>query len=155
MPDPRDRLNDLLSAYLAAEYRWQRDGQWLPLVIGKPAPDVEDAFPDATRFGAVSAWNPQSVPQREQVNRDADHALHDVLECSGLPYRPAFATGRNRSWKESSWLVAGMPMSEFDDLAQRFGQLSTLWWERGEPVRLRMYAERPAGDEHAFVDWIK
>jgi hypothetical protein len=36
-----------------------------------------------------------------------------------------------------------MPDPEFDRLALRYGQLGTLGWSRGEPVRLRMYAPQP------------
>ncbi len=155
MPDTSESLIALCDAYLAADYRWEHDGHWFPLRIGEPAVEIETAFPDVTQFGVITAWNPRSIPQLEQVNRDADQILHDALESSGLAYRPAFAAARNRAWKESSWLVIDMPLPEFDALAHRFSQLSTLWWQSGKPVRLRMYAAIPAMGEHAFVDWIK
>ncbi|MEO6366137.1 MAG: DUF3293 domain-containing protein [Luteimonas sp.] len=155
MPETSESLIALRDAYLAADYRWQHGGHWFPLGIGAPAGEIGIAFPDAMHFGVITAWNPRSVPQLEQVNRDADHAMHDALESSGLAYRPAFAAARNRSWKESSWLVIDMPLPGFDALARRFGQLSTLWWQSGKPLRLRMYAAMPAMGEHAFVDWIK
>jgi len=155
MPDTSESLIALRDAYLAADYRWQHGGHWFPLAIGAPAVENEPVFPDATQIGVITAWNPRSVPQQEQVNRDADQAMHVVLEGSGLAYRPAFAAARNRTWKESSWLVIDMPLPELDALAHRFGQLSTLWWQSGKPVRLRVYAAIPAMGEHAFVDWIK
>ena len=34
------RIADLVRAYLAAEYRWERDGDWLDLRLGAPAPAV-------------------------------------------------------------------------------------------------------------------
>ena len=149
-----DRLNTLLETYLAADYRWHHEGQWRPLVIGHAAPVLDDAFPAAAQFGLLTAWNPQSVPQPEQRNRDADHALHEALEGSGLAYTPAFAAARNRTWKEASWLVIDMPPADLDRLAHRFGQLATLCWRRGEAVRLRMLAARTADGAHEFVDWI-
>ncbi|MDQ3057500.1 MAG: DUF3293 domain-containing protein [Pseudomonadota bacterium] len=156
MPRAPHRLAELLAAYVVADYRWQRDGHWFPLVVGQRAPGIDDAFPVATHFAALSAWNPDSVPQHEHINRAADEALQAALEDSGFAYRPAFAAARNRSWKESSWLVVGMPVGEFDALSRRFGQLGTLCWQRGQPVRLRMDASRPATvSDHASVDWLK
>lgn len=156
MPNPHDRMNALLDAYLAADYRWEHDGRWHPLVIGEPAPMVDGIFPGAREFGAVSAWNPHSVLRHAHTNRAADDALHALLLTGGRAFQPAFASARNRSWKESSWLVVDIPLPEFDALSRRFGQLGTLWWQRGQPVRLRMDAAPPATDTgHAFVDWLK
>jgi hypothetical protein len=44
---------------------------------------------------------------------------------------------------------------DFDGLALRYGQLGTLCWERGQPVRLRMYAEQPlTAKPRDFVQWM-
>lgn len=156
MPNPRDRLTTLLEIYLAADYRWERDGHWFPLVIGDPAPEIEDAFPDARQFGLLSAWNPHSVERQEQANRASDDTLHASLLASGRPFQPGFASARNRSWREPSWIIVDMPLPEFDALSRRFGQLGALWWQRGQPVRLRMDATKPATQaDHPFVDWLK
>ena len=146
----------LLRGYLDADYRWELDGSWHHLRVGEPAPDAESSFPDATRFGLVTAWNPQSVKRAERENKAADEALHFWLANSGLAFRPAFASAQDRGWREPGWLVAGMPVETFDALGLRFGQLATLWWQRGEPVRLRMQAHCPdsCGDD-AHVDWLK
>jgi len=146
----------LLQAYLAADYRWEWEGQWYFLHLGQPAPGVEAAFPEATRFGLLSAWDPHSVKRSKRENQSADEALHFWLADSGLDYRPAFSSARDRTWREPSWLVAGLPVEAFDSLAERFGQLGTLWWSRGEPIRLRMHAACPdaCGDER-HVDWLK
>lgn len=154
MPDTTESLIALRDTYLAADYCWQHGGHWFPLGIGEPAVELETAFPGAARFGLITAWNPRSVPQLEQVNRDADQIMQDALENAGVAHRPAFAAARNRIWKEASWVVIDMPLPEFDALAQRFGQLGTLWWQSGKPIRLRMYAPIPAMGEHPGVDWI-
>jgi hypothetical protein len=146
----------LVAAYHEAEYRWELGGRWHPLVIGQPAPGVERAFPDSTRFGLLSAWNPHSVDRPEAVNRADDETLHTMLRASGLPFRAGFCSARNRSWREPSWVVMDMASPAFDALARHFGQLGTLYWRRGEPVRLRMYAARPAGAAaRAAVDWLE
>src|SRR5690606_38674374 len=39
---------------------------------------------------------------------------------------------------------------------RQFGQLGGLWWERGQPVRLRMQAAKPAGfADDPQVDWLE
>ena len=54
-------IQRLLRAYLDAEYRWARDGEWPSLAIGHAAMELEAAFPDAGVFGLLSAWNLHSV----------------------------------------------------------------------------------------------
>ena len=148
------RIATLLDAYYAAEYRWELDGEWRSLRIGQPAPELEAFFPQVQRFGLVSAWDPHSIPRSEAVNRRADEALHAALLSSGLQFRPGFCSAPNRSWREPSWVVMDMPDADFDRLALRYGQLGTLAWGRGQPVRLRMYAPQPLmAKPRDFVEW--
>lgn len=150
------RLTTLLRAYLAAEYRWQRDGDWHDINIGLPAPGLDLAYPHAHSFGLISAWNPLSIQRSAAENRQADQLLCDALDASGHPYLPAFSSARNRSWREPGWLVMGMDAASYDALSRRFGQLGALWWRVGAPVRLRMDVGRPAGldEDDRFVDWL-
>ncbi len=153
--DDNARIVALVQAYVDADYRWEQLGKWLDLHVGAPAPDIDGAFPEASGFGLLSAWNPQSVQRLDPQNRSADQALHLQLIESGVICRPAFASARDRSWREPSWLVVDMPSERQDALARRFGQLGTLWWARGEAVRLRLYAGQPvAAADHPFVDWV-
>lgn len=150
------RIRALLPAYLGAEYRWQYEGDWHDIVVGLPHPGLELAFPEVATFGVLSAFNPMSIPQDMEANRRADDALHEILLASGYRFLPAFASARNRTWREPSWLVMGMPRGEFDALTHRLGQLGSLWWARGQPVRLRIDARRPEGaDNDEFVDWLQ
>jgi hypothetical protein len=150
------RIHDLVEAYLAADYQWELDGRWRPLKLGEVAVELEAAYPDAGCAGLLSAWNPHSVERSDPENRQADGDLATALAECGLVHRPAFSSARNRSWREPSWAVMGMPLAEFDALARRFGQLGTLFARRGEPMRLRIYRDRPAGvAEHALVDWVR
>ena len=150
------RLVTLLHAYLDARYRWQHRDDWHDIVIGLPTPGLDLRYPDAAGFGLVSAWNPMSVARPPTENRRSDRALEAELTALGLPHMPAFASAADRSWREPSRIVLGMEVGAFDALAQRYDRLGTLWWSRGTPVRLRMYAGRPAGlegDQH--VDWLR
>ena len=148
------RIATLLDAYFSADYRWELDRDWRLLGIGKPAPEIEAAFPDSASFGLLSAWDPYSVPRPEAINRSADEALHTTLLASGLPFRPGFSSAPNRSWREPSWVVMDMADADFDRLALRYGQLGTLAWKRGQPIHLRMYARQPLmAKPRDFVEW--
>jgi hypothetical protein len=154
-PLPAMRVAELMRAYCEAEYRWEAAGRWHPIRVGDAAPGPESTFPEAQRFGLITAWNPASRERDEATNRAEDTALHAMLEASGLVFRPAFASARNRSWREPSWLVMDMAAPTFDALGRRFGQLGTLFWTRGEPVGLRMHADRPSGvDAPRWVEWL-
>ncbi|MFZ5638062.1 MAG: DUF3293 domain-containing protein [Pseudomonadota bacterium] len=150
------RIADLVRAYLAAEYRWELDGQWLNLRIGEDAPDPRRRYPQARHFGLLSAWDPYSIPRAETINRAADDALQNDLLASGRVFRAAFSSAANRTWREPSWLVVDMPMAEFDALSRRYGQLATLYWSSSEPVRMRVDFAAPHGCE-AFpaIDWLR
>ncbi len=150
------RIAELVRAYLAAEYRWEQDGEWLNLRIGDAAPELRQRYPDARHFGLLSAWDPYSIPRPEPVNRSADDALHAALQASGRNFRPAFSSAANRSWREPSWLVVDMPVTEFDALSRGHGQLATLYWPARSPVRMRVDAARPRAYEgHHALDWLQ
>jgi hypothetical protein len=150
------RVISLVQAYLAADYRWELDGQWHPMTIGARATALEAAFPQADSFGLLSAWNPHSVDRPDEDNRADDEALNAALLAGGHPFKPAFSSARNRTWREPSWIVMDMPVAAFDALAQRFRQLATVHGVRGEPVRLRVYRAAPAGAaDQPLVDWVR
>jgi hypothetical protein len=151
-----ERIAELLDAYLLAHYRWELDGQWRWLHIGEPAPELDAAFPQAQRFALLSAWDPYSKPREKMINRREDAELHRLIVGSAYNSRAAFSSAADRSWREPSWLILDMGTDVLDALARRFGQLGTLAWERGQPVRLRMDAAPPPGFR-AFpaVDWLK
>ena len=150
------RIAELVHAYLAAEYRWELDGDWLNLHLGNPADALVQRYPDASRFGLLTAWNPHSIERPEAVNRAADETLQAALLDSGRAFRPAFASAANRSWREPGWLVVDLPVAEFDALSRRYGQLAALYWAAGEAVRMRIDAARPrAFDHHPDLDWLR
>jgi Protein of unknown function (DUF3293) len=145
----------LPAIYMAAEYKWELDGQWWPIQIGAHAHALDAAFPDAARFGMLTASNPGYITRSDAENRAADRELQSALDQLGLRYRPGFAIARNRNWRAHNWLVIDPDESAFDVLGRQFGQIGTLLWSRGSEVRLRMRAARPETlTEHPYIDWI-
>lgn len=150
------RIAALVHAYLAAEYRWECDGDWLDLRIGAPAPAVRARYPAARTAGLLSAWNPHSVERPDAENRAEDERLQADLVASGCTFRPAFSSAANRSWREPSWLVIDMAVGAFDALSRRFGQLGTLYWRTDAPIRMRIDAQQPPGfADRADLDWLR
>lgn len=153
-PSP-DRIEHLTASYLAADFRWEHDGVWQRLRIGEAAPEVDLAFPDAPRFGLMTAANPGQHMRADIDNRSADRALQRRMDLHGLRYRPAFVAAANRVWRAYNWLVIAPEVDVFDALARDFGQIGTLLWTRGEAVRLRMQAVAPAAcTQTPWVDWV-
>jgi hypothetical protein len=152
---PDSLLAPLPSIYIAADYKWEWHGQWLPIRIGEPAPALDVAYPDALRFGMLTASNPGCVKQDDADNRAADLALQQTLESHGLRHRPACAVAQNRAWKLYNWLVIDPDETTFAAIGRQFGQIGALLWTRGEAVRLRIHAKRPQTlPEHPHIDWI-
>lgn len=153
---PEADVQRLATAYLHAVYRWGCDGAWHDMRIGEPAPTLELLYPEVASFGLLSAWNPYSRPREEAGNRVADQALEAELDKRGFARVPAFSSATNRSWREPGWVILDIGTVELDELCRRFGQLGTLWWSRGEPVRLRMQAAKPPRFRHPLpVDWLE
>lgn len=149
------RLAGLPAIYLSADYRYELGGEWHAFRIGGLTPALDAAYPDARWFGMLTASNPGFVPRPEEDNRAADRALQRTLDRMGLLYRPGFAAVRNRNQKAYNWVVIDPTPADFTGLGRAYGQIGTLLWQRGTPVRLRMRAERPAEvAEHPFIDWI-
>lgn len=149
------RIAALAASYLAADYRWEHDGVWRRLAIGEPAPELDAAFPDASCFGLMTAANPGQQMRADIDNRSADRALQRRMDLEGIQYRPAFVAAPNRVWRAYNWLLVAPEAHAFDALARDFGQIGTLLWSHGAPVRLRMQASAPAAcADHPWVDWV-
>lgn len=153
--DSAPSVASLPAIYTAVIYKWELDGQWYAFRIGERVPMLDQAFPHAAGFGFMTASNPGYVPRADIANQNADEALQRMLDTLGLAYRAGFAAPSNRNWRAYNWLIIDPPEAVFDQLGRQFGQTGTLFWRRGEPVRLRMRAARPADmPEHPYIDWL-
>ncbi|GAB3752069.1 DUF3293 domain-containing protein [Lysobacter olei] len=145
----------LATAYAEADYAVRLDGDTFRLKVGKPAGDVEAYWP-ADRYAFITAWNPASHPQSDAVNQSADSSLVAQLKAIAAPHQPAWAEDTTGDWRELGWLVTGLDPHMLDALAHEFGQAGVLHWERGQPVRLKMYLRRPPHiSPVAHIDWVE
>lgn len=153
--------SDQLTAFLSARYRVEAaDGQAF-VHIGKPAEDAERLLGVPGPYALVTAFNPWGKTREASGNEAADKALAEAIDALSLLRWRALNAAPDGRWVEPGWLVAGIQTADLDALARRFGQRGVLHWERGAPVRLRLYA-RP--DETAqdligvmdtpFCDWV-
>lgn len=155
---PASRLSPayLCDAYLAAQYQARPQWQRVALRVGAPAAALEACLPGTPCFGMLSACNPGSHACAPGRNRTRQASLRLALAARGLRALPGLASDADGRWREAHWLVPGIPPDTLDALALCFGQLGTLYWQRGQPVRLRMAAARPAGwSAVACVDWLQ
>lgn len=127
--------------------------EWL-FRVGQPADDIERQLV-ADRYLFVTAWNPASRIMDTARNLAAGERLQARLSAAGYAAYPALGCDADGGGVERGHLALDIPLDRADALAREFGQLGTLYWRHGEPVRLRMLAACPPGfPENPHVDWI-
>ena len=147
----------LVAAYAHAHYGARLDGTDLPMRVGSPARELEARWP-AQRYVFITAWNPASLPRPDAANHDADTRLVARLDAAGTARLAAWAQDADGLWREPGWLLADVGVDEGVALARAFDQAGILTGQRGQPLRLRMIAARPAElpvstDAEACIDW--
>lgn len=150
----------LITAYMNSAYRVRPDAVTaIEVRVGAPAAMLEQHLPQASRFGILSAWNPDSRRLDDAANALAQARLALMIKRAGYISRPA-RNAPDTAWEEAASLLLDPPPDAVDALARRFGQAATLYWRRGEAVRLRAYLDGALGPAHAecmdtpFVDWV-
>ena len=146
-------MNSLAEAYREASYFVDLDGEAIEIAVGHAAPQLEAQLGDTTAFAYITACNPGSQLQSATWNQHADGELRMAIDAHGVRRWPMTSSSPDGHWWESGWLIGDLSHSMLDDLAKRFGQTGVLLWQRGEPVRLRMYGA--IGSPHPQTDWIE
>lgn len=154
-PFPPSRLcmAQLAHAYRQAEYFvavGRREGRFR---VDEHATDIE-AVLGAARYLFITAWNPISQEPGLADNMAADQQLQARLQQAGFQHHSAIAADSLGGHKEHGWLVLDLPEATADLLAREFRQAGILYWQCGQPVRLRMQSPPPQDwPECAAVDW--
>lgn len=145
--------SELAQAYAAAHY-FVTIGhrEWL-FCVGQEARDIEREL-DAASYLFVTAWNPPPEAASTDQNMAADQRLQSRLHEGGYRHHSSLGCNAQGGAVEYGWVVLDIGLEAADALAREFGQAGTLYWRRGEPVRLRMLWPRPAnGGDGEFTDW--
>jgi uncharacterized protein DUF3293 len=143
----------LASAYAAAHY-FVTIGrrEWL-FGVGQHAEDIEREL-GAESYLFITAWNPPAAARTMAENVAADEHLQVRIRDSGLPHCSALGSDAQGGAVEYGWVVLDVPLETADAWAREFGQAGTLYWNRNQPVRLRMLRERPLGvSDQPHIDW--
>ena len=152
--DDETQRTELATAYALAHY-FVTIGhrEWL-FGVGQTAEDIEREL-DARHYLFITAWNPPSRPATTAENLAADERLQARLKAAGFQHHSALGCNARGGAVEYGWVVLDVPLESGDALAREFDQAGTLYWERGDIVRLRMMWPRPAGsDEEPHIDWV-
>jgi hypothetical protein len=104
-------------------------------------------------LGIITAYNPASNLQPDDVNAAANRRLEEELSRTGAEVFSAVATGtgpRADQWVERGFAVSGLPRETLIALGVRYGQNAIVWIdERGQPslvVTRPGFAGRAVGD---------
>ena len=126
--------------------------EWL-FRVGQHAEDIERQL-EGTTCLFITAWNPAPEAATPAENRQADERLQALIGESGLPHNRALGSDAQGGAVEYGWLVLDAPESLADHWGREFGQAATLYWHKGQAVRLRMLWPRPAGlADDLYTDW--
>jgi hypothetical protein len=146
-------MAELAQIYLRADYFVALGRREWHFRIGDPVPDIEEVLQGA-RYLFITAWNPVSEDIGLDDNIEADQQLQARLQQAGFPHYSALGGDPVGGRREHGWLVLDLPRATADLLAGEFRQAGVVYWQRGEPVRLRMQsAQPPDWDGHDCVDW--
>lgn len=152
-PSPPARMGELALAYLRADYFVALGRREWRFRIGDPVPDIEDVLQGA-RYLFITAWNPLSQDIGLDDNIELDQQLQVRLQQAGFQHHSALGGDSVGDHREHGWLVLDLPVPTADLLAREFRQAGVVYWQRGEPVRLRMQSPQPPHWQiHDCVDW--
>jgi hypothetical protein len=150
---PATERSRLAAVWAAAHYFVTLGRQEWLFHVGQPAADIERQLP-AEHYLLITAWNPPPGEASRQANLDADERLRGRLNAEHYVHHPALGCDGKGGATEHGWLVLDMLVERADALAREFGQGGILYWQRGEPVRLRMQWPRPAdSQDDGHTDW--
>ena len=156
--DGRGNHDEALTAELAAAYACAHyfvtigHREWL-FGVGQLAGDIERQL-GAASYSFITAWNPAPHAASVEENMEADLRLQARLKQSGHVHHSSLGSNAQGGAVEYGWVVLDMTADASDALAREFSQAGLLYWQHGEPVRLRMLWPRPAGiADDPCIDW--
>lgn len=144
----------LADAFANTAYIAECDNGQIEIAVGHLASPLE-AEMQGKCFAFITAWNPGGERRSDEQNNEADRILVELIDSYRVDRIPMYAVSPDGEWFEAGWLVRDVSRVTLDQWAKRFGQLGTLWWQRGHAVKLRVYGRAPLNNDNVFIDWIE
>lgn len=127
-----------MASYEASHFVVLDGEREVTLRIGQVSPEL-DAVLDArgaTSGICITAANPSSEWQAEEVNAAANARMAMVLRAGGWRTLPHIGRSPDGTWVEEGFFVLDLPEDDGLAIAERFGQLGIVAIERAMPARL-------------------
>ena len=121
------------------------------ITIGHASPPVDAWLNEVERRSAVfiTAQNPMSRQLTDDDNEHRHDQLIAAAKAQGWAVTEARGRGASGEWSEDSLLIAGLSVTEANQLARQFEQAGYVWIERGKPASLRIRTTRDTWVEEA------
>jgi len=129
----------LIQAYQQAHYVVRIERREKNICVGEPNPWLEALLHQNHQKTAafITACNPKSELQSEEMNRANHHQLHMQIEQAKYPYFSGYSSDKLEVWpREESFLILGVSQRRAEQLARQFSQNAYLW-ATGGAVELR------------------
>jgi len=109
---------DTIAAYESTRFEVTLpDGALAVVKVGQPLPAaLQAAIGEGHSVSIVTAWNPFSVPQSEDVNLSRNATLKSDLAKRGLQSLPAVGRDSNGPWFETSFAVLDVDRATLNEL---------------------------------------
>ena len=152
--------DDLLGLYCQTCYdvRLPGGGARLTLQIGKPVADeLRTWAADDWPLIFISACNPHSDELSAMENRRRMRALRARLDQLQVRWLPGVGHIQRQSWREPSFLVAGLPIKAIDRIAFEFGQRAIVIAMQCTKLKLQIYCNERCDrlcDQPEDIDWV-
>ena len=139
----------LLAAYRDSEYALLEPGLVFRIGAQSAALDALLAESGAATAAFVTAANPRSQCRPAGENAAALLRLEKTL---AYPFLRGEGRSADRSWKEPSLLVLGIPRREAEALGREHGQNAIVFVEKGSPPELVVLAEVAPSPARVVLD---
>lgn len=130
----------LLTAYIKTDYRvaWP-PGLWTSLRINQSISPFFSWLEQAgfRQFALITAYNPLSESQEENINEMQDELLGEALKQPGWQCYRSLHLDPDKRWPpEKGYCCCGIGAATAVTLGRKFRQNALVWWAAGSPLEL-------------------
>jgi hypothetical protein len=127
-----------ITSYLATDYIVLTDGRELVVRIGESNAGLDAllAAHGSSHGVFITAHNPRSEPQPDDVNDAANEQMCAILAARRLVAFPHIGRSPDGEWSEHGFFVLDLDPTDALTLAADFGQFAIVVTERDKPAEL-------------------